>query len=70
MSTTAEPGYAIIRVDEFQGEEITSENRITVKRVVWSEEVAQAEVERLNSLNQHKGCRYFWQHTRVDRRNT
>ena len=68
MSREVEPGYAIVRIDEFQSDDVSPEHKITVKRIVWSQEVAEAEVERLNSLNQEKGCRYFWQYTRVDRR--
>lgn len=58
-------GFAIVRVDLFHGEEVTWENRITVKRIVWSEAIADAEVARLNELNGEKGCVYFWQSVRV-----
>jgi len=61
----ADPGYAIMRVDLGPDE---PDSRVSVLRVVWSEEVADAETRRLNDLNADKGCRYFWQYTRVDRR--
>jgi hypothetical protein len=61
----ADPGYAIVRVDLNAGEE---EDPFTVRRVVWSEELAEAEVRRLEELNADKGCRYLWQYTRVDRK--
>jgi hypothetical protein len=61
-----DPGYAIIRLD--LDPIYTEEDRYTVKRVMWSEEEAVAEVARLNEVNADKNCRYFWQYTRVDRR--
>ena len=36
-----------------------------VKEIVRDLEIAQAEVERLNRLNGHKNCRYYWQTTRL-----
>jgi hypothetical protein len=38
---------------------------VTVKEVLLSQERAEVEVERLNKLNSEKGCRYFWQYTRL-----
>jgi hypothetical protein len=61
-----EAGYAIIRLDLDPAP--TDEDRYTVKRVVWSEDEAAAEVARLNEVNAGKNCRYFWQYTRVDQR--
>jgi hypothetical protein len=68
MSNAFEPAYAIVRVDEFLEDDVSPRNTITVKRVVWNQELARDEVERLNRLNADKGCHYFWQYTRVDRR--
>jgi hypothetical protein len=60
-----DPAYAIIRVDL----DVTDDAaRFTVRRVVWSEELADAEVQRLQELNADKGARYLWQYTRVDPR--
>ncbi len=61
-----EPGYAIIRLDLDPA--YSEEDRFAVKRVVWSEDEAAAEIARLNEVNADKNCRYFWQYTRVDRR--
>jgi hypothetical protein len=61
-----DPGYAIIRLD--LDPIYAEEDRYTVKRVMWSEDEAVAEVARLNEVNADKNCPYFWQYTRVDRR--
>lgn len=60
-----EPAYAIVRVDD---DAPNDEARITITRVVWEEGFAESEVRRLSEINADKGCRYFWQYTRVDRR--
>ena len=60
--------YAIVRVDTFHELEIPVESAITVKKVVWTQEVAEAEVIRLNRLNKEKGAVYFWQITRLERK--
>lgn len=57
--------YAVVRLDLDAGER---EHEVTVKEVVWSLELAQAEVARLNELNAEKGSRYFWRATRLVRR--
>jgi hypothetical protein len=59
------PAFAILRYDEFQDPAVPIENRVTVTRVVHDETTARAEVDRLNALNGGKGCRYFWQTTRL-----
>jgi hypothetical protein len=73
-------GYAVIRIDdgpvdhpssvqEFMLEGVLvpapGPSNVTVKEVVASAEEAHREVARLNTLNAGKGCRYFWQATRV-----
>jgi hypothetical protein len=58
--------YAIVRVDTYQPADVEWRNRITVKRILWDLDAAEAEVSRLNELNGAKGCIYFWQATRVD----
>ena len=60
-----EPAYAIVRVDH---DAPSDEERFTVRRIVWDEELAETEVQRLSQLNADKSCGYFWQYTRVDRR--
>lgn len=65
MARTNQHVYAIVRIDEFDDSSVTLEDMITVKEVVWSIEKAEAEVSRLNELNESKRCRYFWQTTRL-----
>ena len=73
---TAERAYAIVRLDwvktplnEFPsgtGLHIAAGPvEVTVKEIVLSHDEARLEVERLNRLNAAKGCRYFWQETRL-----
>ena len=59
-------GWAIIRLD--LSPIYTDEDRYTVKRIVWSQEEAAAEVDRLNEINADKNCRYYSRYTRVDKR--
>lgn len=61
---TKEQVFAIIRIDEFHGPETTIKNKVTVKQVVNTLEIAEREVERIMRLNVDKGCSYFWQATR------
>jgi ferredoxin-fold anticodon binding domain-containing protein len=57
--------FAIVRVDTYDGLEVPLEERISVTKVLWSEQDAAREVERLSRLNAGKGCRYFWVLTRL-----
>jgi hypothetical protein len=57
--------FAIVRHDFLEPETTAIQNRITVTKVVDTEEVARAEVERLNQLGGSKGSLYFWQATRM-----
>jgi hypothetical protein len=57
------PVYAVVRIDDYPSG--TLENNITIKEIVWSLAAAEAEVARLNELNRSKGCKYFWQSTRL-----
>jgi hypothetical protein len=54
--------YAVIRFDPDMA---SLEQQVTVKEIVTSLAVAEAEVARLNGLNADKGCRYVWQATRL-----
>ena len=62
--------FAIIRFDKYKLEdkEISDIdaiiNAVTVKQVVTDLEEAEKEVKRLNELNGHKDCLYYWQTTR------
>jgi hypothetical protein len=60
--------YAILRLDNFQGPDVPVEHKITVKKIVWTEAAARAEVERLNRLQADKDCFYFQQVTHLDKR--
>jgi hypothetical protein len=73
---TSDGAFAIVRLDWFQkpilgflegdGPDIgAGPVEITIKEIVMSEDEARAEVERLNALNAPKGCRYYWQQTRL-----
>jgi hypothetical protein len=57
--------FAILRHDELQGSDAPIDERVTVKEVVASVELAVQEVARLNELNNGKGCTYWYQQTRL-----
>ena len=59
--------FAIVRVDSHPGVDMEArpEEAITVTRVVREQEIAEAEVGRLNDLNGPKGAHYFWTITRL-----
>ena len=59
-----EQTFAIIRID--LGSDIPSDiaDRVTVTQVLPTQQQAENEVKRLNSLNANKGVFYFWQTTR------
>jgi hypothetical protein len=57
----SEHAYAVVQFDRsMQSPEIS----ITVKEIVSTQSIAEAEVKRLNELNADKDCTYFWQTTR------
>jgi hypothetical protein len=57
--------FAVLRWDGFHGPETEPDTLVTVKEVVRSPELAEAEVARLNALNEGKGVRYWWALTRL-----
>jgi len=57
--------YAVLRYETDCESDTSIENRITVKGIVRSIEMAEAEVTRLNQLNAEKGCHYFYQYSRL-----
>jgi len=59
------PAFAIVRIDDFHGEQVDVESRIAIKEVVHSAEEAEREIARLTALNSDKGCRYVCQPTRI-----
>jgi hypothetical protein len=60
----ADQAFAIVRLDRYISDEAS---QATVKEVVWTEEEAEREVDRLNTLNADEACSYHWQATRVKR---
>jgi hypothetical protein len=58
--------YAIVAMESPPEDGPAWPDQVTVERIVWSEEIACAEVERLSRLHADGGRRYFWQLTRVD----
>ena len=59
--------YVVYRVEPeiFRASEADDiSTHITIKEVLSSEEEADAEVQRLNTLNSAKGVRYFFQNAR------
>jgi hypothetical protein len=65
MHKDREGAYAILRFDGFQHLNTRPELATTVKETVRSQDLAEAEVARLNTLNAEKGVRYWWQYTRL-----
>jgi hypothetical protein len=59
--------YAIVRVDEFLGDDAPLDHKITVKLILWDADEARDEVARLNGLQREGGVRYFSQPTRIQR---
>jgi hypothetical protein len=57
--------FAILRYDGFHGTDAPVETAVTVKELVRSQAIAEAEVARLNALNADKNVRYWWQYTRL-----
>jgi hypothetical protein len=58
--------YAIVRCEADDYPNPDPAARITVKKIVWTEDRAEAEVVRLNALGAEKGVRYFVQMTRLE----
>ena len=58
--------YAIIRFDDFLGPDAKPESKSTVKEIVRSRSLADAEVTRLNNLRKNStSVRYWHQMTRL-----
>jgi hypothetical protein len=65
MHKERESVYAILRYDGFQGPDARPEVAVTVREVVHTQELAEAEVARLNALAEGREIRYWWQYTRL-----
>lgn len=57
--------FAIVRFYNFHDSSVAIENRVTVTKVLFEREAAEAEVLRLNKVNGDKSCVYAWQVTRL-----
>jgi len=57
--------YAVLRYDGFHRPDASPEVTITVKEIVQTQELAEAEVARLNALVNDSDVRYWWQCTRL-----
>lgn len=51
--------FPIIRID-FPLDTEEPEHSVKIVRVYFDEEVAKSEVDRLNSVNAEKGCKYYY----------
>ena len=62
--------YAIVRFDRYMAGYLTESPQMAlqVTKVLWSEEVANAEVQRLNQLKEGQSSIYFVALTRLERR--
>ena len=65
MKKTTKHVFVVIRLDTFLLGKGEIERAVTVKEVVMTQEEAEAEVRRLSSINNDKGCNYFWRITRL-----
>ena len=59
-------GYVVLRIDDYDFPGVPKEQLITTKELWWSEAKANAEVERLNTVNEGKRARYFAFHVYVE----
>lgn len=61
------PAFAVLRLDTFQeaGTLDALQQAVTVTRVFLTQELADAEVARLNALNADKGSMYWATYTRL-----
>lgn len=57
----ADQAFAVLRLDSYAN----GTYNLTIKEIVWSLDEAEKEIKRLAEINGHKGCTYFWQPTRV-----
>jgi hypothetical protein len=60
--------YAIIRVDEYPGLVVPTQETISVTKVMWDARVAKQEVDRLNAQRKSEKSHYFLQVTRLERK--
>lgn len=58
--------YAIVRFDEFHGDDVPIDRMVSVKAVLLNAESAAREVDRLNGLQAGGGVRYVYMLTRLE----
>lgn len=59
--------YAILRSDDFLADpDVPTRVIVTVKKIVWTIERAESEVQCLNEVNAWRDCHYLWQLTRLE----
>lgn len=57
--------FVILRLDHFHRADLPLKDKVNAVKVMWTQEAAEAEVERLNRLNSEKQCEYFWTVSRL-----
>ncbi len=62
---TRQSVFAIIRIDQVISPTMRLMDKISVVKVMWDWDQAEAEAVRLNTLNGGKGCTYFATATRL-----
>jgi hypothetical protein len=55
--------YAILRADSGK---TRIEDAVTVVKILTDQESVAVETHRLNEINREKGCKYWWQATRIE----
>lgn len=65
-SNKHKPCWAILRVDMDVRKDTPFQRRVTVKKVVLTQQYAEEEVERLNHQNASKGVQYIAMLTELD----
>jgi hypothetical protein len=66
---TFDHAFAIIRVDTDSVSSDPSQS-ISAVKVLWNQDAAEREAQRLNELNRAKSALYFWQLTRIEKRSS
>jgi hypothetical protein len=59
--------FAIIRIDEFRNPDVPVEDRVVVQKIMWNEQAAEKELDRLNNLKPGGRSRYCLQIARIER---
>ena len=71
---TQSDAFAVLRIEfglfRLTARELLADARpfVTVEEIVWSEQEAEAEVDRLNEIHKNENVLFSWSETRVRRR--